>query len=55
MYSMGNISTSHHNRGRDEEKHAIRIKGREKRKKEKKKDHASMQHAKATNISYGGF
>lgn len=53
MYSMGNISTSHHNRGRDEEKHAIRIKGRENRKK--KKDHASMQHAKATNISYRGF
>ena len=50
MYSTGNISTSHHDRGIDEEKHAIRKKGRENRKKEK--DHASMQHAKITNISF---
>jgi len=43
MYSMGNISTSHHNRGRDEEKHAIRIKGRENRKKERSCKHATCK------------
>jgi len=40
---MGNISTSHHNRGRDEEKHAIRIKGRENRKKERLCKHATCK------------